>query len=949
MKKIFLLSVTFSAFIISAVAQPQLIEKTDVPAGKVGIAYKKYKLTNGLTVLLHEDHSDPIVNVAVTYKVGSYREDLGKSGFAHFFEHMMFQGSKHIADEEHFKIIQTAGGNMNGFTEHDKTTYFETLPSNYLETALWLEADRMGFLLDSLYERKFENQRDAVKNEKSQNVENQPYALGFEEEINELLYPAGHPYSWPVIGYTDDLNRASMNDVRNFFLRWYGPNNAILAVSGDFDEAQALKWIDKYYGTLKQCPEVKKVRAPQVVLPQDKYGAYRDRVFLPLNLRVYPTVPQYHRDEAALDLLADMFGSGKNSLLYKNFVKNEKAATAFAQHSNQELSGEFQIGVIAYPPDDFNYENLFGEIDKNVKATLDEFEKTGITDDALQRAKAKKITSIYDGLDGVFQKSLMMSEWERLLGKNSSIQDEIDRYNKVTKEDITRVFSKYIKSAGAAILNTYPIISAKDSAKSSNPYAGQTFTANPEYNGLSYQPTPDGFDRGVRPVPGAPKIVKVPDYFQFALSNGIKVIGTSFSETPIVQLRIEMDGGELVNADSKKTGIASLTANMMNESTKNYTSEQVEAELDKLGSDISFSANKLSTVITVSSLKENLDATMKILEEKLFRPAFKEDDFKRLKKEMSNNIQQEAKQPEQTATKLFDYVLYGETPLGLSASVKSVDKISLQDVKDYYEKNYTPTLAKITVVGDVNNEVAKQKLDILSKWPSKNVTVPAPPAPVTQTADQFYIYDMAGAPSTVVYMGYASNKYEPYGDFFKNRIVNFAFGGNFNSRINLNLREEKGYTYGIRSAFSGNAYTGKFLISSSVKRKSTALSLAEIMKEMKNYNTNGITDKELEYTKNSMLNQEAIKYESSMQKLFFLSDIVKYNLEKDYTQKQNDILKGITKEEANAQIKKYMKTSPLNMLVVGDKMAIDAQLKKYAAEPQYAPNLSNIKLKKISD
>src|SRR4051812_37897475 len=242
------------------VAQPSLIEKVEAKSDKVVIPYERWKLPNGLTILLHEDHSDPVVNVMVTYKVGSDRESLGKSGFAHFFEHMMFQGSKNVGDEQHFKMVSTAGGEMNGQTQRDQTLYYETLPSNYLEMGLWLEADRMGFLLDSLTSKKFENQRDAVKNEKSQNVENQPYGLAFEEEINKTLYPTGHPYSWPVIGYVDDLNRADLNDVKNFFLRWYGPNNAIVSIAGDFNPTDALKLVDKYFGGLKQCPEVKKLR-----------------------------------------------------------------------------------------------------------------------------------------------------------------------------------------------------------------------------------------------------------------------------------------------------------------------------------------------------------------------------------------------------------------------------------------------------------------------------------------------------------------------------------------------------------------------------------------------------------------------------------------------------------------------------------------------------------------
>ena len=351
-------------------AQPTLVEKVVETPGKIVIPYEKWKLPNGLTILLHEDHSDPVIHTLVTYKVGSDREILGISGFAHFFEHMMFQGSLHVADEEHFKMVSTAGGNMNGNTTRDRTVYFETLPSNYLEMSLWLEADRMGFSLDSLTQKKFENQRDAVKNEKSQNVENQPYGIVF-EEIGKALYPDKHPYSWPTIGYVDDLNRATVDDAKNFFLRWYGPNNAILTVAGDFNSTEVLAMIDKYFGTLKPCPEVKKIRANPVIIPTDKYTAIKDRIYFPLNLRIYPTIPQYHRDEPALDILGIMMGGSNNSIFYKNFVKTEIAAQAGVNHGSSELSGEFSIQILAYPPDDFNYEKLFTDLDNKVKSSID--------------------------------------------------------------------------------------------------------------------------------------------------------------------------------------------------------------------------------------------------------------------------------------------------------------------------------------------------------------------------------------------------------------------------------------------------------------------------------------------------------------------------------------------------------------------------------------------------
>jgi zinc protease len=931
-------------------AQPTLIEKIEAKADKIVIPYERWKLPNGLTILLHEDHSDPLINVMVTYKVGSDRESIGKSGFAHFFEHMMFQGSKHVADEEHFKIVSNSGGNMNGYTNRDKTVYFETLPSNYLEMALWLESDRMGTLLDSLTTKKFENQRDAVKNEKSQNVENQPYAMAFAEEMGKALYPPGHPYSWPVIGYVDDLNRATLEDVKNFFLRWYGPNNAILSISGDFTPADALAMIDKYFGGIKPCPEVKRLKTPLVTIATDKYTAYRDNTYLPLNLRVFPTVPKYNRDEPALDILGLMMGNGNNSIFYKNFVKSKVAAQASVYHSSDELSGEFTFQIFAFPPEDFNLEKLFSDIDAKVKSTIDEFGTTGITDEALSRAKAIIESSAYGGMNTVFDKNSTITEWERLLAKSSTVSDELDRYSKVTKDDVTKVFNKYIKGSGAAILNTYPIIDPKDSVKSVNPYAGRSFPANPEYAGLTYVPVADKFNRAERPTAGPVKTVKIPDYFSSKFKNGLSIIGTKNTETPEITIVINIEGGSLVLPAEKikKLGVAELTADMLNEGTKNFTTEEISAQLDKLGSNISFNAGKSTTSIRVSCLKKNLDATLKILEEKILSPGFRDEDFKLAKKQFKESIKTQEKSPNAMANKIFNFSLYGSTIMGLEPSVKSVESIELADVKEYYEKYYSPSMANLVVVGDIEEKDIMQKLDFLNKWQAKEVTIQPIPEPVVNTEPKFFIYNKSQAASSVIQMGYPSLKYDVTGDYYKNRIANFIFGGNFNSRLNLNLREEKGYTYGIYSGFSGNKYSGTFQIGTSVKKNATAYSLAEIIKEFKKYETNGLTDTELEFTKNSLLNQEALKYEAPYQKASFLSNISYYKLDKDFSAKQNLLLKNITKDEVNVQVKKYFDSNKLTTIVVGDKYSIEAQLEKASKDANNKEALNKVKLKKIS-
>ncbi|MFM2286046.1 MAG: hypothetical protein RLZZ543_1543, partial [Bacteroidota bacterium] len=328
-KRSLLLSGVFGLFLISPMSAQKLVEKVEKKGDEIVIPYEKYKLMNGMTILVHVDKSDPVVHVDVTYHVGSAREEIGRSGFAHFFEHMMFQGSDNVADEEHFAIVTEAGGTMNGTTNIDRTNYFETLPSNQLETALWLEADRMGFLLDAVTQQKFEIQRATVKNERGQNYDNRPYGL-VNERTNEALYPFGHPYSWPTIGYLKDLDGVSVEDLKRFFLRWYGPNNAVLTVAGNVDPAEVIRLANKYFGSIPRGPEVKPMDKMPVTLDQDRYISMEDNVRFPMIQMTWPGVYSGHADELPLDLLAELIGGDKTSILYQNLIKSNIAVQARA-------------------------------------------------------------------------------------------------------------------------------------------------------------------------------------------------------------------------------------------------------------------------------------------------------------------------------------------------------------------------------------------------------------------------------------------------------------------------------------------------------------------------------------------------------------------------------------------------------------------------------------------
>jgi len=428
-----------------------LLKSQPAVAGEIAIPYQKYQLANGLTVIIHEDQSDPLVHVDVTYHVGSAREEMGKSGFAHFFEHMMFQGSQHVPDERHIQIITESGGRMNGTTNSDRTNYFQTVPLNQLEKVLWLESDRMGFLLPAVTEQKFEVQRETVKNERGQRVDNQPYGrLG--ERVAAALYPDGHPYSWPVIGHMADLNRANVNDVNACFLRGYGRNNATLTIGGAVKAADVLPLVEKYFAPIPAGPAVTAANKTPVTLSADRYISLEDQVHLPLVYLAFPTVYARHQDEAALDVLAEILGSGNNSLLYKNLIKPQKAVEARAQHACRELACEFTFYALPAP----GSVKSLAETESLLRASLAEFEQRGVTDDDLLKIKAKLEADAVFGLQSVSGKVSQLAYNQTFFGEPDLTSAEIKRYSNVTKADVERVYQQYLQGKAAVVMSVVP-------------------------------------------------------------------------------------------------------------------------------------------------------------------------------------------------------------------------------------------------------------------------------------------------------------------------------------------------------------------------------------------------------------------------------------------------------------------------------------------------------------
>ena len=929
MRKInFLILLIFciSSMIAQNVTEAKLLKP--VSTNIIDIPYEKWELSNGLKVLIHEDHSDPIVHVHVTYHVGSNRESAGKSGFAHFFEHMLFQGSEHVEDERAPRIIAEAGGQLNGNTTYDRTVYYQTVPSNHLETILWLEADRMGFLLNAVTEEKFENQRDAVTNEKYQNQMNQPYGMSY-EILGQNLYPPSHPYNWPVIGYVDDLDRANLEDLRNFFLRWYGPNNAILTITGDVTSADVIPLVEKYFGSINRGPEVRKQKANIPRLSSDIYCGYTDNIYLPMTDMVFPTVPNYHKDEAALDILAALMGEGKKSIFYQNFVKSEKAIQAGVSHPCRELSGEFHFTVLSFPDWQEDIGIYFNNIEADIRNTIAEWETKGFSDEDLAMVKTEMESNFIDQKISVSSKASAISSWEWLGRGRYNTSSELERYNSVTRDDVMRVFKKYIKNKKAVINQVRPkspFVEKLDSMISINPNISLILDEDPQYIGLEYNRPVDSFDRSIQPLPGPSKPSVVPEYYKETFDNGLKIIGTQSTELPKIYMQLSIDGGGVLES-KKLTGLADITANMMNESTSKYSSEEVSVELQKLGSSISFSADEDGTTMYIESLTRNIDATLAIAKEKLLNPAFNKDDFKRVKKQTLEGMEAMKKNAQYLGFTYFSNRLFGETPFGRVANEKSIKKIKLSDIQSYYYDYYSPSISSLVVVGDIDKNALLSKIDFLEKWQPKNVIIPLSFEYPENNETEIFLLDKEGASQSFIIMGHLADKYDVDGDHFKSQIMNYPLGGGMSGRFFLNLREDKGWTYGANSMFMATNKNGAFAMFTSVKTEATDSALIEIFSEFNSYRTSGISEKELQFTKDAFLGREALKYETSGQKLGFLDRILTYDLNETYIDNQADILNSITKADIDAIAKAKIRPDKMSIIIVGNKYLIKKKLK----------------------
>ncbi|MGH7494227.1 MAG: M16 family metallopeptidase [bacterium] len=908
-----------------AVGSVLLLAQCVLAADKAGlkIDYEKYVLKNGLEVILHADKSDPLVAVAILYHVGSNREERGRTGFAHLFEHMLFQESQHVGQDQFFKKIQGAGGTLNGGTSFDQTIYFEVVPKNALEMCLWLESDRMGYLLPTITAEALANQQEVVQNEKRQRVDNVPYGHT-NYVIHKSLFPENHPYNWQVIGSFEDLKNATLADVRNFFQKWYGPNNATLVVAGDFDNAQTRQWVEKYFGELKPAAPVPDPKPVPVTLEGPKRAFHEDNFASSPELTMtFPTIQQFQNDAYALDLLADLLADGKKAPLYKIIVEDKKLAPSVsASQSSLEVSGYFRVRVRTFP------DKSLTETEKAIFEAFALFEKEGFTDKDLARIKAKTETNFYNSIASALNKAFQLAVYNEFAGSPDFITQDIQGILNVTKDDIWRVYNQYLKNRNHILTSFVPKGKLELVAENSErfpvveetiaPAAQAKSAASSEKHG-QMEKLPSSFDRSVEPDKGPVPQIKLPQIWTHTFKNGLRVYGIQHNELPLVDMSLTLKGGLLLDHPGK-VGVANLITDIMMEGTKNKTPLELEEAIEELGASIRMSTSDEAITIQANMLASKVVPVYALFEEILLQPRWDEKELARLQQETIETLNRRSVDPSFVADNVSRRLFYGNNHIlshNTLGSPASVEQITMADLKNFYTTSFSPLVAYVTVVGNISKEHAVKLLSSLeSKWPAQEVKFAAYANPPAPDKAQLYFVDVSGAKQSQVRVGYLALPYtDP--DYYPATVMNYKLGGSFNGILNLILREEKGYTYGARSSFLAGSYPGPFLASAGVRSNATLESVQIFKDEISKYR-NGPSDDDFAFTKSALTQQNALRFETLGALTGMLGQIATYNLPFDYVKQQERIVQDMTKERHQQLAQKYLPAERMSYLVVGD-------------------------------
>ncbi len=901
--------------------------KSNTPPVKadLNLEYEKITLENGLDVIFHIDRSDPVVAINLAAHVGSARETAGRTGFAHLFEHLLFLDSENLGygglDEMNTRI---GGEGTNGFTTHDMTQYYQAVPKDALEKVIWAEADKLGWFIKTVSQNVIDKEKQVVKNEKRQRVDNQPYGHGF-YIVNKALYPTNHPYNWQVIGSLADLQSATLQDTIDFYKRWYVPNNVTVSISGDFDLEQAKVWVEKYFGEIPGGEAVERYTPRAATLKETKSLFYEDNfATVPQLISVFPSVEQYHPDSYALNVLAEYLTDGKSAPLNEVFIDEDKVTSdVSAFNYTKEISGEFYFFINPNEGEDID-----GLMPSFVKA-FTRFENNGIPQDALDRIKTQSEVAFYSQVQSALGKAIQLSEYNLFTNDPGFYKKDLAGLQSVTREDVMRVYNKYIKDQSRLYVSIVP--KGKLSLKLDEEYPAelaaiveekvvQGAEGEVEFDPAARvidNPTASKFDRSVEPKFGEAYDLTPPYVWRKTADDGMQIFGITSNETPLVNFSLKLDAGR-IRGDTNKPAVAGLTADMLEKGTANKTTAELEEAIGNLGSSISVSSSDYGTFVSGTSLSRNLSATLKLVDEMLFEPRWDKEEFDLLKAKRIQEITQSEGDPNAIARReaaklaypsehIFSHAGYG--PKGL------LELITLDDLKAFHATNYDLSRAQFRVVGAIDKN---QTLPFSSQDKSENSKIMEAKAPTLNPVDAsvIYFYDVPGAKQSVLRLSRPSLAATD-SDYPLAEAINFPLGGIYTSKLNTSLRVDKGYTYGIRSGFNGSKDIGQFQVGSSVRTNVTKESIALISDILSNYGPD-FTQDELTTMKGALLRGQALKSETNADKLGMLSSISAYGYASDYRAQNAKAINAMTIEDFKALAAKYIRPDAMNYLVVGD-------------------------------
>ncbi|MGE5323680.1 MAG: M16 family metallopeptidase [Actinomycetota bacterium] len=901
-------------------SKPAAADKITVP----NIPYEKYKLKNGLEVILSENHRLPLVAVYVLYHVGPANERPGRTGFAHLFEHFMFDGSLHVGQKAHFKLLEAAGARqINGTTDLDDTKYFETVPSDELEKALWLESDRMGFILETLTGAKLANQRDVVRNERRQKIENQPYGLA-EEGLYHLLFPKEHPYHADVIGSHADIEAARLDDVRDFF-KYYAPNNASLAIVGDIDKARTKDLVEKYFGSLPAGEPVPKIDVTTPVIRSEQRAVVTDKVQLPRVYMAWHTDPIFHTGDADEQILAQILGgSGKSSRLYRQLVyKKELAQGVSAQQTSLELGSVFTMQATARPG--VKPEELEAAMDQELAA----IQKDGPTEAELNQARnviEARLLRRLEMIGGERGVAGILSRYNHYLGDPGFLPKDIQRYENVTVRSIQEVARQKLTQnsrlvlycvSGPKVINDVPRRKAEQESGPPSDEKRAAFLATQEWR---------------RDVPkrGPASQISLPVPEAFKLGNGLSVLLVERHDLPVITADLFTLSGSAENPP-EEPGLAAFTAKMLEAGTTKRSALQIAADTEQIGAQISTGSTADWSGILMRCLKQNVDGAFDLLSDLALHPAFAPADVERVRNEQLTLLLEDRDNPTDVALRAFyqaaygDKHPYGHMELGTSESVK---KVTREDLVRFWKTGYIPSKAVLAITGDMTQAEARALAEqYFGSWKGgkSKPTVPPPfPGKVTR---QVLIVDRPGAPQTALVVGgIGVPRSSP--DYIPTEIMNTILGGLVSARLNMNLREKHGYTYAAFSQFVYRRGPGPFFARTSVRADVTIPALQQLFYELNRIRTDPLSPDEVQHAKDAMSRSLPERFQTTQQTSRSIADLFIYSLPLDFFRSLPDKIRAVDVAAVRLAAEKHIQPNSTVVVAVGDRNKIESGIKE---------------------